>query len=1614
MKWNILLLFLAIAVAQPSRLSCPTSSFTLVKGIAMQEMTCTGNNLSLNPELPDGLYFINKKLYGTPVRGQQRTEYYVTDGTNYVKVYIGIYDMPTTISYGFDSQKIVVNVPMDSLPMRSNTIFSQVTVSPSLPTGISINNITGLIYGTPTQTSSTTQYQITATNTFGSISTTINISFIQSSELSTNGFSGCYYARTLGCSMHSMEWFTSNEADKCQLETKFEFSDQYRPDDDSHSWSGLDERFLDYFTAIFTGYIRIFTDATYTFSIVSDDGSILYIDNTIVVNNDGCSRNGPLSKSNTASLTAGIHLVHVLYMQHGGTAPQLSIKYKSTTASIAETIIDSTIMTYAGRGPSFLAYKDIMGAMNSRIPNRYPTIGSGIVTSYTITPTLPNGLTIDPTTGVIAGIPTVSSASTSYTVTATGPMGTASTKFNIYINTELLPGLTGSYYTVSTSNVCSLQYFSLGLLSKQVERIDYTINWEESEDYIWPGLPVNFGSNFFTEFNGYLYIPATGTYTLAINSMDGARVYIDDTLAIRQWGCMTAMNTTTYERIFDTIGYHTLFIEYFAHTTHFGLQFQWKTPTTTTFEAIPASSLYHLPSAQFTYTSPVAHYYKGVTIPENGPVLFGLSSLSPYTITPTLPSGLSFNTASGAITGIPTEEIDLRDYYITSTTQTTQSTMITIQITYIEPPSGLVVRNGTNGSPITSVVLSMTDTINWSIAYNHTASSLTISPNLPSGITLSTRNRRISGTPKESLAPTIYTLTASNDGGSAIYQFTLSVTGCQYGNSFNFVTDNNYQGSITLKIGEEVKESKTNIRGAITWALCIPMNVYDVVAICSGRNTCTYSVTRNDNIIYIQESIAATQASTRSFDTTFTVKPTITMGASLVSTSSGFVFTPISITVNAPHTTLLFSPSLPRTVSYNSIAGTLSGQFNEVGTFAYTLTCSNTYGSDSKTLTFHVGSCDNGNYVVSFTRASAAIGDFYSVTKDGVSIYSETWTSAANTYSYKVCIGEGTYTVKIGTTNTEGGWATYSQLKVLKGDDEILGSFMLASNEKEMTKYFTLKYSLSANSAYTYSNIGTVPNQNWYKYEYVTDNSWQTGKTGSWGTFKQNGVAFFRSEFSVDDIKKYPIFQYDILVRDGYILYMNGVEVMRKNVDARATSMSHASKSYDDIIYRKASISSSFLRNGINKVAVSIHQNTKMNTTIYFDFAVQLLEGTCVLRSVYGLPKDSEHYQNRQNTPAMAFDDRTGTSWRENGLPGFIQYSWYYDRSEYINKVVLTSGNTFNRRHPRKFTLSGSEDGETFKDLLSVNDDGLFTSAFQDVNIWMTEHTNSYNVIRMTVDQSNDDSNYAELSGIGLYSCTVNYCKSDSTWPSTSANEYATIRCPSGYIGTYRRFCRENGYDAPIWDEPLISECYPLVPPKDIVYIDFSLISNNATTRNYESQVKPRLITIFRNNLGVSSEQIAIFDDVDCAYGSIERMCSSVRITTPSSESKDVYNRLIDIQPKLTALVYDGASRFFPQGLTFVVESTPVLRTLTDSTLIIIIIAVVVILVLLIAIGLVIAKRFTIKKRSHSISKPRRKSSVNLSKSKKSSPTSTADKDAKKRRDSTMKQERKKETKNLI
>ena len=72
----------------------------------------------------------------------------------------------------------------------------------------------------------------------------------------------------------------------------------------------------DRFGLIFRGFIRIPKEAVYKFTVQSNDGSKLFIDDRLVVDNDGW--HGPRDRYGQIALKEGYHAIKHAYFQSGG------------------------------------------------------------------------------------------------------------------------------------------------------------------------------------------------------------------------------------------------------------------------------------------------------------------------------------------------------------------------------------------------------------------------------------------------------------------------------------------------------------------------------------------------------------------------------------------------------------------------------------------------------------------------------------------------------------------------------------------------------------------------------------------------------------------------------------------------------------------------------------------------------------------------------------------------------------------------------------------------------------------------------------------------------------------------------------------------------------------------------------------------------------------------------------------------------------------------------------------------------------------------------------------------------------------------------------------------
>lgn len=86
---------------------------------------------------------------------------------------------------------------------------------------------------------------------------------------------------------------------------------------------------VDAYALVFEGYIKIPTSDIYTFTLLSDDGSLLYIDDELVVNNDGQHQTRRVSGQ--TGLATGYHPIKIEFFEAGG-GEELSVFWANSTS----------------------------------------------------------------------------------------------------------------------------------------------------------------------------------------------------------------------------------------------------------------------------------------------------------------------------------------------------------------------------------------------------------------------------------------------------------------------------------------------------------------------------------------------------------------------------------------------------------------------------------------------------------------------------------------------------------------------------------------------------------------------------------------------------------------------------------------------------------------------------------------------------------------------------------------------------------------------------------------------------------------------------------------------------------------------------------------------------------------------------------------------------------------------------------------------------------------------------------------------------------------------------------------------------------------------------------
>ena len=349
------------------------------------------------------------------------------------------------------------------------------------------------------------------------------------------------------------------------------------------------------------------------------------------------------------------------------------------------------------------------------------------------------------------------------------------------------------------------------------------------------------------------------------------------------------------------------------------------------------------------------------------------------------------------------------------------------------------------------------------------------------------------------------------------------------------------------------------------------------------------------------------------------------------------------------------------------------------------------------------------------------------------------------------------------------GWASGSYFYVVMDGIELLRSRLEDKAREEIS--FDPNYIISVLDGWKYSTE-VQSTANWRHYVNPT---WQQYIPGAFPNVNTN-TRYYALSITVPPMTSgYSTFELGLYTREGIVAYINGEEVIRKNLPAGPVSADTVATKIDETSSYLRVVSSRrvFMSDASVVVAVEIHKNVNDTQHYTDDFKAYLIphqqakdyrvaDGSAVCTTS---SPTNEHVNN-------LFDDNKATEWSAYTDPSIaITYTFNNNRREWFNQYSFTSSSSNPDRDPMTWRVEGSNDGLTWN-RIDYQSNFLFTSRLQTAVFKVASNRISYNQVRFAIVATRDsNSNVAQLAEIQLTATTDEVLGNDLLY-STNSTAY--------------------------------------------------------------------------------------------------------------------------------------------------------------------------------------------------------------------------------------------------
>ena len=792
-----------------SSFSYPKSTYVIAKGASFSATPSVSGeyvtySVTSGP-LPTGLTLNanNGVISGTPSQSVFNREVTIkaqnTLGSKTVTLSFSVITSISSFSYPKSTYSIAKGVSFSASPNGSGDSITYSITSGSLPTGLSLNANSGVISGKPTQSVSNRQVTIKAQNTLGSKTTTLTFNVLGS--ISSFSYPKSTYVIAKGVSFSATP---SASGDSIVFSiTSGSLPTGLTLNANSGVISGTPSQSV----ASREVTIKAQNDlgsktVTLTFKVLVPISSFSYPESTYSI-----ERDEPFSAS--PSITGD----SVTYSLVSGTLPNgLTLNTNSGVISgtPSRTILNREVTIKAQNS---LGSKSVSLTFNTLIPVTYfsypestysiekdesfsetPSVIGDPVTYTLISGYLPVGLILDPTSGFIWGAPSESVSNRQVTIKAENLLGsqTVTLIFNV-----LVP-ITSFSYPSANYAIERWQSFSASpSVNTQVE------SFSVESGSLPSGLSLNSATG---EISGTPTVSDTGivvtiraqnaistrstTITFAVYNRITAFSYPQQSYVLSRAESATLTPSFTGDVVTFTVTSGSLISGLSLSSTTgviSGTPSQYASNRQVTIEACNPLSCktYSLtltalqPVRSFSYPSMSYVFAKGSSVSVSASATGDLITYS--VTTGQLPTGLTLSSATGAITGVPSQSVNMARSITITAENDLGSQTVTMTIQVLEKPTQL-------SYPSEEYNIAVGETVSLTPSFNGDLLTFSVTQgSLPSGLVLDAKTGVISGKATTSTAQKSITIGATNSVGSRSVTISIrvviSITAYRYSNT---------------------------------------------------------------------------------------------------------------------------------------------------------------------------------------------------------------------------------------------------------------------------------------------------------------------------------------------------------------------------------------------------------------------------------------------------------------------------------------------------------------------------------------------------------------------------------------------------------------------------------------------------------------------------------------------------------------------------------------------------------------------------------------------------------------------------------------------------------------